>query len=135
MTTKKKLDIKSKRVGILYSNWLAQLVALIKPRNLFLIAGRGSGKTNDFFTERLIDMIYELPGAPVALVSDTYNNLTKNILPILLDGLERKGFKENIHYVVEQEPPEVTPEMLKACPDNLRTHFWKPYNRVLSWKH
>ncbi|WP_303181727.1 hypothetical protein [uncultured Butyricimonas sp.] len=135
MTTRKKLDLKNKKVGVLYSNWLAQIVALVKTRNLFLIAGRGSGKTNDFFTERLIDMIYELPGAPVALVSDTYNNLTKNILPILLDGLERKGFKEGVHYVVEREPPEVTPEMLKACPEHLREQFWKPYNRILSWKH
>lgn len=28
----------------MFSNWLAQLVALIKPRNLFLVIGRGGGK-------------------------------------------------------------------------------------------
>ena len=48
----------------MFSNWLAQLVALIKPRNLFLVIGRGGGKTNDFLTERLMDMVYDMPGAP-----------------------------------------------------------------------
>lgn len=117
MSTKKKLNLKSNKVALMFSNWLAQLVALIKPRNLFLVIGRGGGKTNDFLTERLMDMVYDMPGAPVALVSDTYMNLQKNILHVILDGLERKGWMEGVHYVIEKEPPEVTEEMLKACPE------------------
>lgn len=108
MSTKKKLNLKSNKVALMFSNWLAQLVALIKPRNLFLVIGRGGGKTNDFLTERLMDMVYDMPGAPVALVSDTYMNLQKNILHVILDGLERKGWMEGVHYVIEKEPPEVT---------------------------
>lgn len=119
----------------MFSNWLAQLVGLIKPRNLYLIAGRGSGKTNDFLTERLMDMVYDMPGAPIALVSDTYMNLQKNVLHVILDGLERKGWKENTHYIIEKEPPEVTEEMRKACPPEFREHFWKPYNRIITYKH
>lgn len=119
----------------MFSNWLAQLVALVKPRLLYLVIGRGGGKTTDFLTERLVDMIYDLPGAPIALVSDTYVNLAKNVLPNLLDGLARKGIVENVHYVIEKEPPDVTEEMLRACPENLREHFWKPYNRIISYKH
>lgn len=46
MSTKKKLNLKSNKVALMFSNWLAQLVALIKPRNLFLVIGRGGGKTN-----------------------------------------------------------------------------------------
>lgn len=135
MSTKKKLNLKSNKVALMFSNWLAQLVALIKPRNLFLVIGRGGGKTNDFLTERLMDMVYDMPGAPVALVSDTYMNLQKNILHVILDGLERKGWMEGVHYVIEKEPPEVTEEMLKACPEEFREHLWKPYNRILSYKH
>ncbi|MFR4036495.1 MAG: hypothetical protein ACLTZT_01090 [Butyricimonas faecalis] len=48
MSTKKRINIKSDKVALMFSNWLAQLVALLKPRNLFLIIGRGGGKTNDF---------------------------------------------------------------------------------------
>ena len=135
MSTKKKLNLKSNKVALMFSNWLAQLVALIKPRNLFLVIGRGGGKTNDFLTERLMDMVYDMPGAPVALVSDTYMNLQKNILHVILDGLERKGWREGIHYVIEKEPPEVTEEMLKTCPEEFKEHLWKPYNRILSYKH
>lgn len=135
MSTKKRVNIKSNKVALMFSNWLAQLVALLKPRNLFLIIGRGGGKTNDFLTERLMDMVYDMPGAPIALVSDTYTNLDKNILHVILDGLERKGWKEGVHYVVGKEPPEVTPEMLKAVPEEFREHLWKPYNRILSYKH
>lgn len=135
MSTKKKLNMNNDRISLLYSNWLAQLVALIKTRNLYLIIGRGGGKTTDFLTERLMDLVYDLPGAPIALVSDTYTNLQKNVLPMLLDGLERKGWRENVHYVIEQEPPEVTEEMLKACPAEFKEHFWKPYNRIVSYKH
>ncbi len=135
MSTKKKLNLKSNKVQVLFSNWLAQVVALLKPKNLYLILGRGSGKTTDFQTERIMDMVYELPGAPVALVSDTYMNLTKNVLPSLIEGLERKGWVEGTHYVIEKAPPEVTEEMLKKVPENLREHFWKPYNRIISYKH
>ena len=135
MSTKKKIDLNSEKVSVVYSNWLAQLAGLIKTRILILILGRGAGKTNDFLTERLIDIAYDMPGAPVALVADTYMNLQKNVLPVLLDGLERKGWHEGTHYVVEQEPPEITEEMLHSCPEELKEHFWRPYNRILSYKH
>ncbi|MGL5682567.1 MAG: hypothetical protein ACRDDZ_05855 [Marinifilaceae bacterium] len=130
-----KISVDEKKCATVYSNWVAQMAGLVKPKNLFLIAGRGSGKTNDFQTERFYDMVFELPGAPVALVSDTYVNLQKNVLPVLLDGLQRKGLVEGIHYVVEKEPPEVTEEMRDACPEYLREHLWKPYNRIISYKH
>ena len=135
MSTKKKIDTSSDKVSVVFSNWLAQTAGMISPRILILILGRGGGKTNDFLTERLMNMVYDMPGAPIALVGDTYMNLQKNVLPVLLDGLARKGWHEGIHYVVEKEPPEVTEEMLKSCPEHLREQLWKPYNRILSYKH
>lgn len=135
MSTKRKVNPDNEQTEVIYSNWLAQCVAMIKPRNLYLIIGRGGGKTNDFLTERLMDMVYDLPGAPVALVADTYTNLQKNILHVLLAGLERKGWREGVHYVVNKAPLEVTPEMREACPIEIREHLWKPYNRILTYKH
>ena len=61
MSTKKKIDLNSEKVSVVYSNWLAQLAGLIKTRILILILGRGAGKTNDFLTERLIDIAYDMP--------------------------------------------------------------------------
>lgn len=135
MSTKKKVNPDKGDMDVIYSNWLAQTVAIIKPRNLYLIIGRGGGKTSDFLSERLVDMVFDLPGAPVALVADTYTNLQKNILHILLEGLERKGWREGVHYVVNTPPPDVTPQMYDACPKDLREHLWRPYNRILTYKH
>ncbi len=106
-----------------FSNWLAQVAGLLLPKNLYAILGRGSSKTTDFQAERLQEMVYDLPGAPVALVSDTYMNLQKNVLPTLIEGLEFKGWKENIHFVIEKDPEKY---FGKDC---------KTYNRVVSFKH
>ncbi|MFR7877940.1 MAG: hypothetical protein ACLU4J_16965 [Butyricimonas paravirosa] len=43
----------------------------------FLVIGRGGGKTNDF--DRTVDGYSVRYRGPVALVSDTYMNLQKNI--------------------------------------------------------
>lgn len=116
----KKITNTVKGVEKRFSNWLAQVAGLTLTKNLYAILGRGSSKTTDFLAERLQEMVFDLPGAPVALVSDTYVNLQKNVLPTLLEGLEFKGWREGIHYVIEKEPPD---------------HFGKPYNRIVSYKH
>ena len=101
---------------------------------MYLIAGRGAAKTTDFQVERLIEMAYDMPGAPVCWVADTYTNLTTNILPVVIDSLERRGFIENIHFVVEKEPPEFTEAEKETLPDWLKPHFWKPKNKIISYK-
>lgn len=114
--------IKSDRpdVAIRFSNWFAQFCALVLPQKLFVILGRGGSKTTDIQVERLQEMVWDMPGAPVALVSDTYINLQKNILPTLLEGLKMRDWIEDVHYVVEKTPPD---------------HFEKPYNIITSYKH
>lgn len=82
-------------------NWVAQLCAMIMPNKLRVVAGRGSAKTTEIQVERLIDMVRDMPGAPVAWVADTFANLTANVLPMVFEALERKGFREGHHYVVE----------------------------------
>jgi len=76
-----------------------------------------------------------MPGAPLVWVADTYSNLRQNVLPSLLEGLERKGWLEGKHFVIERKPPTYTIEECKNLPDWLRPHFWKPFNRVASYTH
>lgn len=85
--------------------------------------------------ERIQEMAWDMPGAPVVLVSDTYTNLQKNVLPTLLEGLRLKGWEEGVHFVVGKEPPIPTDEQIKKCPEEFREHFWKPYNIVPGYKH
>ena len=121
-------------VDIQYQNKFAQIASLVGPCRLFGILGRGSAKTTDIQVERLIDIMYDMPGAPCAWVADTFSNLTANVLPAVLEGLERKGFREGVHYVIEKEPPTFTDKEKADLPDWLRPHFWKPFNKLVSYK-
>lgn len=121
MSRKRKLDTKREDVEVRFSNWLSQLLAIMMPRVLALIAGRGTSKTVDILVERIQEAAFECAGAPFAFVSDTYTNLHKNVIPSLLEGFRIKGWEEGIHYVINKEPP----------------NEWKNkmYNKVSSWKH
>lgn len=135
MSWRPKVKKNSPNVSVSFSNWLAQLANMIMPKHLILIAGRGSSKTTEFLVERLIEMIYDVPGAPICWVSDTYSNLQKNVLPMVMEGLERKGYREGMHYVIGKRPPEFTQAEIEDLPSNLKEHFWKPYNKLSSYHH
>ena len=90
-----------------YANWVKQTIDLISPKNLFLIAGRGTAKSTDILAERTQDIVYDMPRAQLALVSDTYFNAMDKIAPGIMEGWrERKGWIEGVHYVTDQRPPD-----------------------------
>lgn len=135
MSHRKKINEKNTEAAtVQYQNLFAQINTLVSANKSVLISGRGSAKTTDIQAERLIDIIYDMPGAPIVWVADTFTNLSANILPSLLEGLERKGFREGVHYVVEKEPPVFTDREKSELPDWLRPHFWKPFNKLVSYK-
>ena len=116
-----KNKITSEEADIRYSNWIATLIDLIKPTNLYLYGGRGTAKSTDILAKRAIDIIYDMPRASFAFVSDTYVNLMTNIIPAILSGWEgRQGFIENYHFVVDKEPPD---------------HWPKPLIKTFSYNH
>lgn len=135
MSWRPKVKKNSPNVEISFSNWLAQLANMVMPKTLLLVAGRASSKTTEFIVERLIEMVYEMPGAPICWVADTYSNLQQNVLPMVTEGLERKGFKADLHYVIGKKPPEYTTAEKEDLPAELKEHFWKPYNQLVSYKH
>jgi hypothetical protein len=79
---------------------------------MVVIGGRGVAKSSEIQAERVIKVIEDMPGAPVAFVCDTYVNLQTNVLPAVREGMKRKEWHEGIHYVVNQRPPE---EWLRKC--------------------
>ena len=113
--------ITPEEADIRYSNWIATLIDLMKPTNLYLYGGRGTAKSTDILAKRSIDIIYDMPRASFAFVSDTYVNLMTKILPAILHGWEnRLGFIENYHFVVDKEPPD---------------HWPKPLIKTFSYNH
>ncbi|UOB16580.1 hypothetical protein [Abyssalbus ytuae] len=120
MSRRKTVDKDNESVELRYSNWFSQLVNLIQPTNIYIIGGRGTSKSTDILAERSMDIAYEMPGAFVAFSSDSYMNAIKNIVPSIIEGWKRKGWIEDIHFVVDARPPK---------------HFKLPYKPVLNWKH
>lgn len=120
MSRKTKINKSAEDVELRYSNWFSTMCNFISPTHLWVVAGRATSKTEDIQAERLQEVCYEMPGCFIALTSDTFMNAVKNIVPGLISGLERKGWKEDIHFVVNKKPPK---------------HFKKPYKKILSWKH
>ena len=120
--------------SVQYQNPFAQIVSLAGACQNLNVVGRGGAKTTDIQAERLLDVIYDMPGAPVVWVADTFTNLNANILPSVLEGLERKGLREGVHYVIEKEPPTFTDAEKAGLPDWLKPHCWKPFNKLVSYK-
>ena len=118
-----------------FSNWLAQITAMMMTKNLYLVAGRGSSKTTEFIVNRIIEMMFDMPGAPVLWLASTYADLLDNIMPMVRDGLKRKGYNEDTDYVVGKQPPEYTEAEKRNLPEWLKPHFWKPFNTIQSYKN
>ena len=78
-----KLKLSRENADLKYSNWIATLIDLMKPANLYLIAGRGTAKSTDILAKRTIDIVYDIQRASFAFVSDTYVNLMTNIIPAI----------------------------------------------------
>ena len=120
MSKKTHIDLQSDDVELRFANIISMVVQLVKPKFLFLVLGRGTGKTTDVLAERMIDIGHDMPGCYVALLADTYMNAIKNVIPSIMEGWDRLGWVEGIHYVVGKRPPK---------------HFKKPYKPVQNWKH
>lgn len=112
-----------------YSNWISETVDVIKPKDLGIVGGRGTAKTQDLLAKRSIDIIYSMPRGTFAFLADTYVNALTNIIPNLITGWERQGFLEDSkidgirkpgHFVTDVEPP---------------FDFDRPYTRAEVYKH
>jgi len=135
MPTRRKVnENETKAATVVFQNKFTQVVELIRARKTYLELGRGAAKTTEILVSLIADLIYELPGAPIAWIADTFSNLSTNILPSVFEGLERKGLREGVHYVVEKAMPEYTDKEKEQLPDWLRPHFWNPVNHIVSYK-
>lgn len=103
-----------------FASWYKTVIDLVSPKNLYGVAGRATAKTSDIHAERSMDIVHDMPGAYFAWVADTYMNAFDNVVPTLLEGWERKGWVEGVHYVTDERPP---------------ASFKKPYKPVQSHKH
>lgn len=103
-----------------FASWFKMVVDLVQPKDFYGVAGRATAKTSDIIAERSMDVSHDMPGAYFAWVADTYMNAFDNVIPTLLEGWERKGWINGVHYVTDERPPK---------------RFKLPYKPVQSFKH
>lgn len=120
MSRRTRVSLDDDRVTGQFASWVKMAIDLISPKNLYLIAGRATAKTSDIIAERSQAICRDMQHSKQVFVSDTYVNALKNITPTLIEGWNRKGWVEGIHYVTDKKPP---------------SHFKKCYKPVESFKH
>lgn len=105
-----------------FASWIKSVIMLGKFRDLYLLAGRGTGKTTDILASRAEDVIREMPRGTFVITSDTYANLMTNIIPNIIKGWEERcNFYMGEHFLVDKEPP---------------AHWDRPlYIKTLSYRH
>lgn len=103
-----------------YFNIAQQRALLVDPWSYFGILGRGSGKTVGILAPRSSMRAYDMPRASFGIVSDTYVNALAKIIPSMVRGWENLGYREGIHFTVDQRPP---------------AHFTNPLFRSYRYKH
>lgn len=109
---KKIRKVDNETTNVRFANKLKVVCDWIDCWVMVVIGGRGVAKSSEIQAERLIKVIEDMPGAPIAFVTDTYVNFQANIRPAILMGLKRKEWYEGIHYMVNKRPPE---EWLRRC--------------------
>lgn len=114
MSLAKKIQkrVNKEDVDVKYAHILRILCDWIDTWILIVIGGRGLAKSTEIQAERTLACIYDMPGAPLAIVADTYANLSSKIMMAIKIGWKRKGYIEGVHYVCNKRPPE---EWLKRC--------------------
>lgn len=77
----------------------------IDTTNFLSIGGRGVAKSTVIIARRSLRCVRLMPGAPIAIVANTYSNLVDNIMPAVQNGWKLQGLIEGIHYIKGKRPP------------------------------
>jgi hypothetical protein len=122
MSKRTRVNLDNKDVDLRFATKVKVLVDMIAPKDLYLVAGRAMAKTSDIVAERSKAIIYDMPRSYQLFVSDTYQNALTNVLPALIEGWERKGWRDGIHFVTDERP-------------KYGKNFIMPYKPPLKFKH
>lgn len=111
--------IKFSSEALVLSDW-------IDTTNLVVIGGRGVAKSTVILARRSERCVRLMPGAPVAIVANTYSNLIDNIMPAVQNGWKINGLIEGVHYVKGRRPPKAWSNRCSVIVDDYRHvySFW-----------
>jgi hypothetical protein len=101
-------------------------VMAVSAKDVYIIAARGTGKSEGMDAPRILNCVFGMPRSNGAILSPTYAKLLQNTLPATAYGLSRLGYHRDRHYFIGRKPPK---SANFARP--LREPF--SYEHVMSW--
>lgn len=109
-----------------YGSYAARLCDWVDTTNMVIIGGRGMAKSTVIMASRSERCVRLMPGAPVAIVANTYANLVDNIMPAVQNGWRLLGLIEGMHYIKGRRPPEEWRRRCSVIVDDYRHvySFW-----------
>lgn len=98
----------------------------IDTTNFVSVGGRGVAKSTVILARRSERCVRLMPGAPLAIVANTYSNLIDNIMPAVQNGWKLDGLIEGVHYIKGKRPPEQWRRRCSVIVDDYRHvySFW-----------
>lgn len=113
------IPVKYASDALIFCDW-------IDTTNFVTIGGRGVAKSTVIIARRSERCVRLMPGAPVAIVANTYANLVDNIMPAVQNGWKINGLIEGVHYIKGRRPPVEWSRRCSVIVDDYRHvySFW-----------
>lgn len=121
-----KINNEARDAAVKFGSEALVLCDWIDTTNLVFIGGRGVAKSTVILARRSERCVRLMPGAPVAIVANTYSNLIDNIMPAVQNGWKLNGLIEGVHYVKGKRPPTEWSKRCSVIVDDYRHvySFW-----------
>lgn len=109
-----------------YGSFLQVLTDWVDTTNMVVIGGRGVAKSTVVIARRSLRCVRDMPGAPIAIVANTYSNLVNNIMPAVQNGWKLQGLIEGVHYIKGKKPPRAWAQRCSVIVDDYKYvySFW-----------
>lgn len=101
-------DLRMKQTEVVrkFFNKMQRKAMAIAAHDEYIIASRGTGKSEGVDARFIIRNVWEMPGSLGALISPSYAKAWGNTLPAICKALAEWGYIQNVHYVVGHKAPE-----------------------------
>ena len=99
------LRMKQSEVVRKFFNKMQRQAMAIAAHDEYIIASRGTGKSEGIDARFILRNIWEMPGSLGALISPSYAKAWGNTLPAICKALAEWGYIQNVHYVVGHKAP------------------------------
>ena len=102
----RKLNDTLSDVSVRYGHILQVICDWVDATVMVMVCGRGTAKSTVIQARRIFRCVMDMPGAPLAIVANTYSNLDNNIMPAVYKGWQLMGWIDGVHYIKGKRPAE-----------------------------